>query len=842
MFQLCILFFFLLTSFAEENNQQNQQNLCGKKCSYVFIEEHQLKISVNGKIDKTEWINATQITKIILEGQISFNYFESFSSFINLQEIVVNTNTIPKGMFAHLETLQNVTIGKTVESIENRAFESCISLENVIFEDNSQVKRIGNYAFKNCRKLSSITLPKSVSEIDFHYAFQSCPLLKHIGVESGGKYERNEQVIYSDRKTIEFYHKQNQNEMTEKQKEIQITSDIEFIQNRSFSGSQLESIVFSSHLKEIKSRSYYANSHLKIIVIPSQVSLIGELAFAGCVSLEKVIITSPKITIENKAFIGCPKLKNVMIINSSGKDMIVNDDVFESCNQLEKIKVGSEWQGKEMIGGKPISINLLFYGNCGEKCQYIIDKEKEEMNVYGEGSMWNYKENEKEIGWKDYRQYIKGIIIGYGITSIGDNAFYQHESVESIELSSTLTTIGNNSFNKAINLKTIYQWGGLSSIGKNTFSSTGFTSLIIPSQITKMSENSFSSSTNLQTVEYLGMTNPCEENCNSFTENKITTATVSIKYQSTSFCGLFPITSGSCGDNCNWVYYHNNNTLVISGNKMNDYEKENDIPWNYLMKQIKTVKIEIQENIGMNSFIGASLLSSVIIINTQKINTNAFKNCISLQSITLPESVNSIAENSFVNSGLQTIIYEGTNEPKTCGRTSFPTTITQIEVPIQYQKEIICELIPITKGNCGVNNDKTACSFIYNHDDKSMKIIGNGNMIDWENETTVPWNPKSSNITTLTIGTVKNVGTYAFYGAIQITEITLGTTITTIGNYAFSGCSKLTTITLSEGLKTIGQQAFYNHGGLQSITIPTTVTSISTQAFATTKMVSHYWK
>ena len=70
-------------------------------------------------------------------------------------------------------------------------------------------------------------------------------------------------------------------------------------------------------MKEIKSRSYYANSHLKTIVIPSQVSLIGELAFAGCVSLEKVIITSPKITIENKAFIGCPKLKNVMIINSS---------------------------------------------------------------------------------------------------------------------------------------------------------------------------------------------------------------------------------------------------------------------------------------------------------------------------------------------------------------------------------------------------------------------------------------------------------------------------------------------------------------------------------------------
>ncbi|MFA6866967.1 MAG: leucine-rich repeat domain-containing protein [Clostridia bacterium] len=50
----------------------------------------------------------------------------------------------------------------------------------------------------------------------------------------------------------------------------------------------------------------------------------------------------------------------------------------------------------------------------------------------------------------------------------------------------------------------------------------------------------------------------------------------------------------------------------------------------------------------------------------------------------------------------------------------------------------------------------------------------------------------------------------AFYGCINLINITLSESLISIGNYTFMNCSKLTTIIIPENVKSIGDYVFYN--------------------------------
>ena len=66
-----------------------------------------------------------------------------------------------------------------------------------------------------------------------------------------------------------------------------------------------------------------------------------------------------------------------------------------------------------------------------------------------------------------------------------------------------------------------------------------------------------------------------------------------------------------------------------------------------------------------------------------------------------------------------------------------------------------------------------------------------------------------------------------------------GKAVTSIGSWAFAGCTQLTNITIPNGVISIGHKAFDNCTSLISITIPNSVTSIDSYAFyGCTKLVS----
>ena len=78
-------------------------------------------------------------------------------------------------------------------------------------------------------------------------------------------------------------------------------------------------------------------------------------------------------------------------------------------------------------------------GRCGDNAIYSYDKATRTLTISGTGAMWN--------GTKySYLGTVDKIVIGNGITVIGEDAFAKFNGVGSAEISDTVTTIKGNAF------------------------------------------------------------------------------------------------------------------------------------------------------------------------------------------------------------------------------------------------------------------------------------------------------------------------------------------------------------------------------------------------------------
>ena len=168
-----------------------------------------------------------------------------------------------------------------------------------------------------------------------------------------------------------------------------------------------------------------------------------------------------------------------------------------------------------------------------------------------------------------------------------------------------------------------------------------------------------------------------------------------------------------------------------------------------------------------------------------EIGKNAFNNCSSLTSITIPEGVTEIGKNAFNNCSSLTSI-------------TIPKSVTEI-------------------GWNAFNNCSSLTSVII---PDSVTAIGVSAFLD------------CSSLTSINIPEgVTVIGVGAFMGCHSLTSINIPNSVTAIGVSAFLDCSSLTSITIPEGVTVIGVGAFMGCHSLTSITIPEGVTEIGEYAF-----------
>ena len=82
---------------------------------------------------------------------------------------------IKKYEYEKIQSIKKVIIGSSIKTIGQMAFNDCHNLEEIIFEEPCQIKKLEEGCFDNCSNLRKIDLPSSIEEIDVN-AFNACPL------------------------------------------------------------------------------------------------------------------------------------------------------------------------------------------------------------------------------------------------------------------------------------------------------------------------------------------------------------------------------------------------------------------------------------------------------------------------------------------------------------------------------------------------------------------------------------------------------------------------------------------------------------------------------------------
>ena len=124
-----------------------------------------------------------QSESILLPSEIDTGFMPPFEGTEEYGALPVTE--IGANAFRFNKALEHVWLPYTIEKINNNAFEGCINLLSVEFneDDNepSKLKVIDDFAFYKCEKLSNIILPESLQQIN-GAAFAFCNGLKQIKV------------------------------------------------------------------------------------------------------------------------------------------------------------------------------------------------------------------------------------------------------------------------------------------------------------------------------------------------------------------------------------------------------------------------------------------------------------------------------------------------------------------------------------------------------------------------------------------------------------------------------------------------------------------------------------
>ncbi len=200
------------------------------------------------------------------------------------------------------------------------------------------------------------------------------------------------------------------------------------------------------------------------------------------------------------------------------------------------------------------------------------------------------------------------------------------------------------------------------------------------------------------------------------------------------------------------------------------------------------------------SAVSVKIPSEIDGLPVTSIGYRAFNNCISLKSITIPNSVTSIGFAAFKYCESLTSI-------------TIPDSVTSIGMlAFDYCKSLEKVNITDITAWCNINFDEYYSNPLY----YAENLYLNDELVT---DLIIP-------------NSITNIGACAFSGCTSLESITIPDSVTSIGNRGFSGCTSLESITIPDSVTSIGNCAFDYCTSLESVIIPDSITSISSSAFS----------
>lgn len=232
-----------------------------------------------------ENLENSKITKIE-EGTFSTQY--RYPTRLTSIAFPENLSEIGEDAF-HGAGLVKITFPEKVTSIGSEAFRNCTNLTTVEGFENLKLSTVSNHIFGDCKVLSSIKIPDTVTTIEIG-AFSGCKSLTTIAIPErvtsiGGSAFNDCENLTS----VEGFDKLN----------------ISSIGSYTFCGCKnLSSITLPNTVKKIDTYAFWQCSALSTITIPENVTSIGFHAFDTCSGLATVVLPKNVPSIGEGAFYG----------------------------------------------------------------------------------------------------------------------------------------------------------------------------------------------------------------------------------------------------------------------------------------------------------------------------------------------------------------------------------------------------------------------------------------------------------------------------------------------------------------------------------------------------------
>ena len=273
-----------------------------------------------------------------------------------------------------------------------------------------------------------------------------------------------------------------------------------------------------------------------------------------------------------------------------------------------------------------------------------------------------------------YEKSGRGIITFDGdVTSIGEYAFSECESLVSITLPKGITEIGEGAFNECESLVRITLPKGVQSIGRDAFKQCyALTSITIPEGVLSIGDYAFNG-------------------CNALTSITLPESITEIGYDAFMYCSSLTAFYGKYASEDNRCLIVDGELLVFARAGLTSYTIPNGVTsiGGYAFYECSSlVSITLPnsvQSIGDSAFSDCESLKSIAIPNSvTSIGRSAFYNCSSLNSITLPEGITSIGGYAFFGGSSLTTLYCKPETPPMLGDISsvfYNTSLSKIYVP-----------------------------------------------------------------------------------------------------------------------------------------------------------------
>ena len=458
--------------------------------------------------------------------------------------------SISRNAFINLPALVSVSIPSSVATIEEQAFQGCVSLKEVNIEEG--VTEIKYNAFKECSALESFDVPASVSTIGYD-VFYKCTKLQTV-IFAGSNIKSLSRGLFEGCVALQ---------------NVELPESLKTLGYGTFLGcTSLKTLHIPNSLKECSYEAfgytvgitsfsvnpdnpYYTcedgilfNKAKDTLIlypqgrtdssyyIPDTVTTIAEEAFYGNPYLEKVYIPDAISVVGDKAFFECTNLKGAYFMggypDEEGYDVFKqaingSDYDYENLPNIVIYYLEDEyyngWFGNcyEDYKKETWEYEILEYTVTGGKI-YIesvtgiitdADPSVTAAEIPSQINGWTITAIE-ESAFEECSNLVR-ITIPESVTSIGDRAFRHCSSLSSFTIPENVNRIGNNAFAYCTSLNSITIPDSVTSIGASAFwGCSSLTSIMIPDSVTSIGDWAFEECSSLTNVYITDISSWCE--------------------------------------------------------------------------------------------------------------------------------------------------------------------------------------------------------------------------------------------------------------------------------------------------------------------------------------------